>query len=197
MTRRQALDTELPEEKGGAPMKKKGWVCAAGILLLVLLAAQAVEAQQVPPAASRAGKFVFGAGLGLQGDTLDGTAFSLGLSGDYFLTHVLSIGPLLQMGFTGDLFQLGLSAQLKYTFDLPQLPELKPHVEAGIGFVYADLSQGGSDTSFLIPLGLGAEYKLSEKISLDTTLLFNFTDLNVGRGDSFFLTWLVGVKIPF
>lgn len=178
-------------------MKKKGWVRAAGILLLVLLAAQAVEAQQVPPAASRAGKFVFGAGLGLQGDTLDGTAFSLGLSGDYFLTHALSIGPLLQMGFTGDLFQLGLSAQLKYTFDLPQLPELKPHVEAGIGFVYADLSPGGSDTSFLIPLGLGAEYKLSEKISLDTTLLFNFTDLNVGRGDSFFLTWLVGVKIPF
>ncbi len=178
-------------------MKKKGWVRAAGILLLVLLAAQAVEAQQVPPASSRAGRFVFGAGLGLQADTLDGTAFALGLSGDYFLTHVLSIGPLLQMGFTGDLFQLGLSAQLKYTFDLPQIPKLNPHVEAGIGFVYADLNQGGSDTSFLIPLGLGAEYKLTEKISLDTTLLFNFTDLNVGRGDSFFLTWLVGVKIPF
>ncbi len=178
-------------------MKKKGWIRAAGILVLVFLVAQAAEAQQVPPAASRAGKFVFGAGLGLQSSTLDGTAFALGFSGDYFLTHSLSIGPLLQMGFTGDLFQLGLSAQLKYTFDLPQLPELKPYAGAGIGFVYADLNQGGSDTSFLIPLQLGAEYKLSEKLSLDTTLLFNFTDLNNGGGDSFFLTWLVGVKIPF
>ncbi len=181
-------------------MEKKGLIPAVCILLLVLLVAQPVEAQQIPEAASRAGKFVFGAGLGLQGYTSDGTAFALGLSGDYFLTNALSIGPLLQMGFTGDLFQLGLSAQLKYTFDIPQLPNLKPNVGVGIGFIYADLDQpGGSvdDTSFLIPLGLGVEYKLSEKISLDTNLLFNFTDLNVGGGDSFFITWLVGVKIPF
>lgn len=180
-------------------MEKKGLIPAVCIFFLVLLVAQAVEAQQVPPAASRAGKFVLGAGLGLQGDTPDGTAFALGFSGDYFLTNELSIGPLLQMGFTGDLFQLGLTAQVKYTFDLPQLPALKPHLEAGIGFIYADLDRpGGSvdDTNFLIPLGLGAEYKLTDRISLDTTLLFNFTDLDI-RDESFFITWLVGVKIPF
>jgi hypothetical protein len=185
--------------KGGTFMEKKGLIPAVCILLLVLLVPHAVEAQQVPEAASRAGKFVFGAGLGLQGYTADGTAFALGLSGDYFLTNALSIGPLLQMGFTGDLFQLGLTAQLKYTFDLPEIPALKPRVEVGIGFIYADLDQpGGSvdDTNFLIPLGLGAEYKLSDRISLDTTLLFNFTDLDV-RDESFFITWLVGVKIPF
>jgi opacity protein-like surface antigen len=177
-------------------MKRHGWIHAAGILLLVLLVAQAAEAQQAPPAASRAGKFAFGAGLGLLGDTPDGTAFALGFSGDYFLTNQLSIGPLLQMGFTGDLFQLGLTAQVKYTFDLPQIPQLKPHAEAGIGFVYADLDPGTDDINFLIPLGVGAEYKLSERLSLDTTLLFNFTDLDV-RDENFFITWLVGVKIPF
>ncbi len=183
-------------------MDKKGLFPAVCMLLLVLLVAQSVKAQQVPEVASRAGKFVFGAGLGLQGDTLDGTAFALGLSGDYYLTNALSIGPLLQMGFTGDLFQLGFSAQLKYTFDIPQLPELKPYLGVGIGFIYADFDQprgSESDTTFLVPLQLGAEYKLSEKISLDTTLLFNFTNLNVGGGvdDNFFITWLVGVKIPF
>lgn len=180
-------------------MEKKGLIPAVCTLLLVLLVAQAVDAQEIPATASRAGKFVFGAGLGLQGDTPDGTAFALGLSGDFFLTNELSIGPLLQMGFTGDLFQLGLTAQVKYTFDLPQIPALKPRIEAGIGFIYADLDRPeGSvdDTSFLIPLGLGAEYKLSDRISLDSTLLFNFTDLDI-RGESFFITWLVGVKFPF
>jgi opacity protein-like surface antigen len=197
MTRR-AL-SRLAGAKGGVIMKK-GLICAAVILAVVLPVAQAANAQQVPPPASRAGKFVFGAGLGLQGDTPDATAFSLGLSGDYFLTHEVSIGPLLQMGFTGDLFQLGLSAQAKYTLDLPQIPKLKPHFEAGIGFAYADLDQGGNrdadDASFIIPVGVGAEYKLSERVSLDTTLFFNFTDLNV-RDENFFITWLVGVKIPF
>jgi opacity protein-like surface antigen len=181
-------------------MEKKGLIPAAGILvLLLLLLAQAVAAQPLPPAASRAGTFVFGTGLGLQGDTPDGTAFALGLSGDYFLTHELSIGPLLQMGFTGGLFQLGLTAQVRYSFDLPQIPALTPRLEAGIGFIHADLDRRGrsvDDTSFLLPFGLGAEYKLSDRICLDTTLLFNFTDLDV-RDESFFVTWLVGVRLPF
>jgi len=180
-------------------MKAKGSVHAGVIFVLVLLLASVAEAQQVQPVERRTGRFVFGAGLGLAGDTPDGTAFALGFSGDYYLTQEFSIGPLLQMGFTGDLFQLGLTAQAKYTFDLPQLPALKPHVEAGIGFIYADLDRprgGEDDTSFLIPIGLGAEYKLSNRISLDTTLLFNFTDLNV-RDENFFITWLIGVKYPF
>jgi len=180
-------------------MKAKGSVYAGVLLVLLLLLASVAEAQQAQPEERRTGRFAFGAGLGFAGDTPDGTAFALGVSGDYYLTHELSIGPLLQMGFTGDLFQLGLTGQIKYTFDLPQIPALKPHIEAGIGFIYADLDRpggGGDDTSFLIPIGLGAEYKLNSRISLDTTLLFNFTDLNV-RDENFFITWLLGVKFPF
>ena len=183
-------------------MTKRALWLTGGLLLAVLLVGSVAEAQQVPSAVSRAGRFVFGAGLGLQGDTVDDTAFALGVSGDYYLNNNFSIGPLLQFGLTGDLFQLGLTAQAKYTFDLAGLSAIKPHVEAGIGFIYADLDlpdgRGGDDTSFLIPLGVGLEYRLSPRISLDTTLFFNFTDLDVRRGnDEFFLTWLVGVRIPF
>ena len=174
-----------------------------GSLLLAMLAIGAVaEAQQVPSSLSRAGRFVFGAGLGLQADTLDDTVFSFGLSGDYYLTSNFSIGPLVQFGLGGDLFQFGLSGQAKYTFDIPELPAIKPHIEGGIGFVYADLDRpggrGGDDTSFLVPLGVGFEYRINSSLSLDTTLLFNFTDLNIReRDDNFFLTWLVGLRIPF
>jgi hypothetical protein len=174
-----------------------------GCLLAAMLSIGALaEAQEVPSSLSRAGRFVLGAGLGLQADTLDDTVFAFGFSGDYYLTSNFSLGPLMQIGTSSDLFQFGLSAQAKYTFDIPEFPALKPHLEAGIGFLYADLDRpgvrGGDDTSFLVPLGVGFEYRFNPRLSLDTTLLFNFTDLNVrGGDDNFFLTWLIGVRIPF
>ena len=186
----------------GAAMRKRRFWFAGCLLLAALLVGTVAEAQQVPPSVSRAGRFVFGAGLGLQANTVDDTAFAVGLSGDYFFTNNLSIGPLMQFGLTSDLFQFGLSAQAKYTFDLPQVPELKPHMEGGIGFLYANLDRPGpgskDDTSFLIPLGVGLEYRLTPRLSLDTTALFNFTDVSVRNEDrNFFFTWLLGVKVPF
>jgi hypothetical protein len=82
------------------------------------------------------------------------------------------------------------------------VPELKPHVEGGIGFLYANLDRPGhgsrDDTSFLIPLGVGVEYRLSPRLSLDTTAFFNFTDINVKNTDrNFFFTWLLGLRVPF
>jgi hypothetical protein len=170
-----------------------------GLLLLAGVAEAQVARQDVPSAVSRAGRFVGGAYLGLQAGTLDGEAFALGGNLDYYFTNELSVGPLLQMGLTGDLFQLGLSGQVKYTMDVRQLPALKPHVEAGIGFVYASFENGRDedDVSFLLPLGFGLEYRVTRTLSLDTTVLLNFTDLDVGKEDGFFLTWLVGVRMPF
>jgi hypothetical protein len=185
-----------------ATMTKRGLWWAGSLWLGVALFSAVAEAQQVPASVSRAGRFVFGAGLGLHANTVDDTAFGIGLSGDYFLTNNISLGPLMQFGVTGDLFQFGLSAQAKYTFDLPQVPELKPHVEGGIGFLYANLDRPGpgsrDDTSFLIPVGVGLEYRLSPRLSLDTTAFFNFTDINVKNTDrNFFFTWLLGLRVPF
>jgi len=180
-------------------MDERSVIRAAVIIVVFLALTQFAEAQQESKD-QRTGRFFFGAGLGLQGDTPDGTASALGFSGDYYITEKFSIGPLLQMGFTDDLFQLGLTAQAKYTFDLAEIPELKPHIEAGIGFIYSDLDRKSrrdeDDASFLIPLGIGAEYRLTNSISLDTTFLFNLTNLDV-RDENFFFTWLVGLKFPF
>ena len=150
-------------------------------------------------ASDRKGRFALGGALGFMTDTPDSTAFALGLSGDYYLTEGFSIGPLLQMGFTGDLFMIAPSAQAKYTFDLGGIPNLKPYAQAGIGFIYADLKRGGektNDTSFIIPFGLGAEYKLTNAISLDGTVLLNATNLDV-RNENLFVTFLFGLKFAF
>lgn len=180
-------------------MKEKRLICAGVIIVVILAFTQFAEAQQVLSEDNRVGRFILGGGLGLQAATPDGTAFALGFTGDYYLTQGFSIGPLLQMGFTGDLFQLGFTGQAKYTFDIKEIPALKPHIQAGIGFIYSNLDRDGGheeDVSFLIPLGIGTEYRLTNSVSLDTTFLFNFTNLDV-RDNHFFFTWLVGVKYRF
>ncbi len=181
-------------------MKQRRLICVGFIIVVFLAFTQFAEAQRVLSEDQRTGRFIIGGGLGLQANTPDGTAFAFGFGGDYYLTQGFSIGPLFQFGFTGDLFQFGFSGQAKYTFDLKEIPALKPHVEAGVGVIYADLDRGrgGSehDTSFLFPLGIGAEYRLTNSISVDNTFLFNLTDLEV-RDRHFFFTWLVGLKYRF
>jgi len=181
-------------------MRERRLICVGAMIVVALALTRFSEAQNAQPADPRAGRYIFGADLGLQASTPDGTAFAFAFSGEYYVTQGFSLGPLLQMGFTGDLFQFGLTYQAKYTFDLKEIPALKPHIEAGIGVIYADLDRGRwrgeNDFSFLIPLGIGAAYRLTHSISLDNTFLFNFTDLDV-RDTHFFFTWLVGLKYRF
>jgi opacity protein-like surface antigen len=146
-------------------------------------------------------KFVAGVAGGLHIGTPDDAACAFALYGDYYLTRELSVGPLFQTGFTRDFYHTALSAQARYTFDLPGIPKLKPHAQAGIGIIHGDIDQkdfrlGESDTSFIIPMGVGVEYKLRESIILDTAFLLNFTNLDV-RDKRVFGTWLIGVKVPF
>ena len=181
-------------------MKERRLICAGVNIVVFVALTQFAGAQGVQSKDERAGRFMLGGGLGLQANTSDGTAFAFGFGGDYYLTQGFSIGPLFQFGFTGNLFQFGFSGQAKYTFDLEEIPALKPHIEAGVGVIYADLDRGRgrseNGASFLFPLGIGAEYRLSKSISVDNTFLFNFTDLDV-RDKHFFFTWLVGLRYRF
>ncbi|MGH7829807.1 MAG: outer membrane beta-barrel protein, partial [Candidatus Binatia bacterium] len=142
-------------------MKRTSMLRMAGMaVILALLLPASVTAQQRDE--RRQGRFSLGIDVGPQFGTADSTAFTLGFNGDYFLTHNLSVGPLLQVGLTDDLFQFGPSAQLKYTFDID--PRLKANLQGGIGFIYAELDRRGRDphdTSFLIPVGPGLEYRVA------------------------------------
>lgn len=122
-----------------------------------------------------------GAAIGFLGNTPDGTAFATNLHADYFLNRQISIGPLAQFAVTGDLFQLGVSGQVKYWLDLPGLDNRwKVNIQGGLGFLYADLHS--SDASWLIPIGIGVDYALTQQLSLVSTFLLNFADVDTGRG---------------
>ena len=144
--------------------------------LTLVAAASAAWAADAQP-----GSWTFGAGAGFLGDTPDGTAFAMNFYADAFLTRTLSLGPLLQFGFTGDLSQIGVSGQVKYWIDIPGTANrLKVVPEAGIGFVHTGFRD--DDTSWLIVLGASADYRLTDKLSVTGTLLLNFTSLDTGPG---------------
>ena len=137
----------------------------------------------------REGHVGIGLGFGLLAGTEDGTAFGLLINGDYFLSHHLSVGPLLQLGFDDDFTLIGFSGQLKYTFDVPASPHLHPNIQGGLGFVYID--NGKHDTDLLVPLGGGLDVDVTSNLSLGTTLLINVTGLE----DDIYLSWIFGFRL--
>lgn len=177
-------------------MKHKSLALIAGMALALALSLPLSAQAQAPD--RRDGRLSLGAEIGFLFGTADSTAFGLALNGDYFLNQNLSVGPLVQFGLTDDLFQFGPSVQLKHTYDIDQ--RLTANLQGGIGFIYAELERRGrdrDDTSFLVPLGGGLEYRIGNDISLGTTVLFNFMDLDRVRSENFYLSVLGGLKFRF
>jgi hypothetical protein len=122
-----------------------------------------------------------GATMGFLANTPDDTAFALNFNAEAKINKQLSIGPLLQLGFTDDLTLVGISGQGKYDIGIPDVSDrFKVILQGGIGFVHADV--GPSDTSFLIPIGVGVDYQINPGLAFKSDLLLNFTDLDIGRG---------------
>jgi Outer membrane protein beta-barrel domain len=177
-------------------MKQKAVALVGGIVLVIAFALPFSVLAQTSQ--RRDGRFTLGADVGAHLSTPDSTAFALAFNGDYFLSHNLSLGPLVQIGLTDDLFLFGPSVQLKYTHDFNE--RLSANLQGGLGFIYAELDRGGpdrDDATFLIPVGPGVEYKLTDDVSLGSTLLFNFTNLNGVRNERIFVSLLGGLKVRF
>lgn len=131
----------------------------------------------------RAGQWSGGAGVGFLGDTPDGVLeFAFNGHADYFLTERISVGPLAQYAGVGNDFLFGLSAQAKYWWDIPGMTATRLVVQGGVGFVRAGIKDTDSGTantygSFLIPIGIGIDHAVSERLSLTADLFLNFTSL--------------------
>jgi hypothetical protein len=177
-------------------MRKKILAFFGYASLLAALSIPASAAAQLSPE-QRAGRFELGAQIGGVFGTPDDTAFGLVGHGDYFFSQNFSIGPMLQLGWTSDYFQIGPSVQFKYTYDIDT--RWKANAQAGLGFMFADLDarKDKDDTGILIPLGAGIDYRLTNNLALGATLLFNFTDLDKVRNENFNISLLGGVKFRF
>jgi hypothetical protein len=125
-----------------------------------------------------------GAGMGFLGSTPDGVAeFAINGHADYFVTERFSIGPLAQYAGVGNDFLFGLSAQARYWWDIPGTDHVaKLVLQGGLGFVRAGIKDTDSGTantygSFLIPIGVGVDYAVTERLAITADFLLNFTSL--------------------
>lgn len=175
----------------------------SGIVLLLVLflsISPDVLAQGQSAAKQLPGKWALGAEAGLQAGTASNdTALALGLNADYYLDQYFSVRPLMQLGFTDDQTQIGVPAQAKHTFDFLGVPELKPHLQAGLGFLDMDQPPAGpknNETGFLVPFGGGLEWELSKNLVLGSTFLLNFTDADIQRErpDNLSMTGFFGLR---
>lgn len=148
-------------------------------LMAVVLGSPAASIAQVTETSP--GRITGGGGIGFMGATPDGTAFALNGYVDQFFARYFSVGPLAQFALTGNMTLFGLSGQAKYWFDIPESGNrAKLVIQAGLGFVHAD--RLNSDTSFLIPLGVGLDYAVNPSLAMTANFILNFMDLDTGNG---------------
>jgi hypothetical protein len=96
--------------------KVLAWALVVGMIIGLIWGAaeRTVQAAEQTDETSRNGESATptwsgGAPVGFLSNTPDGTAFAFNLHADRFLQRNVSFGPLLQLGFTGDLTQVGFS----------------------------------------------------------------------------------------
>lgn len=132
---------------------------------------------------SKADQWSGGAGMGFLGDTPDGVLeFAFNGHADYFVSDRVSLGPLAQYAGVGNDFIFGLSAQAKYWWDIHGMAGTRLVVQGGVGFVRAGIKDTDSGTantygSFLIPIGIGIDHAVTERLSVTADLFLNFTSL--------------------
>ena len=120
----------------------------------------------------------FGSDIGFLADTANDTVFTLSFQGDYYLDSDFSIGPQVLITPGGDLTQLTFAGIARYHIPMGSV-SLVPF--GGIGFVYGDYERRGNDdreASYSFPFGATAAFHVTQTISLASTLIFTFQDLD-------------------
>lgn len=149
------------------------------------------------PSADRAEKVAAGGAIGF---TLEPDTFLMTGHGEYFVSDIVAVGALLQLGVGDDRLIVAPTANVKAVFDLPDYRHLKPFVHGGLGLGYLEKERGGDDEDdegFLLNFGFGADYFLNESVSLGNSVLFNFLPDKV-LGERFFFSWqFVSATVTF
>lgn len=155
------------------------------------------------PARADDNRWGFGSGLGFTTGTVNNTVLTLGFNADYYVDRNFSIGPMMQITPTGDLFQIAFAGVGRYHFRFNNGINFVPYT--GVGLIHADLDKGTgpsridrNDTSWFIPIGLSLEYQVVRNIALTSTLQVNLHEINLAPSlpekDGTSITLLFGFK---
>jgi Outer membrane protein beta-barrel domain len=130
----------------------------------------------------RPGRWSGGAGVGFLANSPDGPEPALAGHAQYFVTERLSAGPLVQYAGAGNDVIAGLSIQVRYWWSILASGRARLVVQGGVGFVHALIEDADSgaeetDTSFVVPVGIGIDYAVTDRIAVTADLILNVTSL--------------------
>jgi len=138
----------------------------------------------IPSVRADENRWGFGSGIGFTSGTVNGTVFTLGLNVDYYIDRNFSIGPMMLISPTGDLFQISWAGVGRYHFRFNNGVNLIPFI--GFGLTHADLDRGTgpgridrNDTSWYVPLGFSLEYQVIRNVAISSSLIVNLHDINL------------------
>ena len=158
--------------------------------LIALLAPMSVGAQEV----AKESKFSVQGGAGL---TASPDSFLLEFEGAYEFGNGFAAGPAIQFGLDDHFLLVSPTIFGRYGFDLSgvsqkQLRPLTPYLQSGMGFTYIEEGRRNTrdEADFLINLGVGADYALTDHVSVGSRMLFNFLPDKV-LGQGFYYSWQV------
>ncbi len=163
---------EIKEEKRMRDKWIKTIVAIALLLLALTLSHQQVRAQ---------GPWEVGADVGFLADTVNDEVFTLNFQADYYVDSSISVGPQVIFTPGGDLTQVTFAGVGRYHIPLGAV-SIVPF--GGIGFVYADYDSGrrdDDDISYTFPIGTSANFHISQSVSLASTLLMTFQDIDLNN----------------
>lgn len=127
----------------------------------------------------------------------------LGFELPYAFDQWVSAGPMLQVGIDNENTIVAPSANVTITIaDLPgkALDRIRPSVSVGLGFAVIgddDRQNANTGVGFLIPVGLGVEYPVSDRLSLGSQMTLNFLPEDT-LNQQFWFSWQVGtIRIAF
>jgi hypothetical protein len=159
----------------------------AALSLAGLATAGGAHADVTDPGPSR---WSGGAGVGFLGNSPDGPEPALAGHAQYLVTDRLSVGPLVQYAGAGNDVIVGLSMQVRYWWSILARGRARLVVQGGVGFVHAVIEDADSgaektDSSFVIPVGMGLDYAVTPRIAVTADLVLNVTSLggDVSVGD--------------
>ncbi len=100
----------------------------------------------------------------------------LGLEAPIHITKNYSVGPWMQLGVAKSTVELLFSANSRYTVDVfttGNLRKLRPYLQGGLGVAYLKVKGAKGIAEFMINMGLGAEYQLSDHMFVASDVMFN------------------------
>lgn len=141
--------------------------------------------------------FSIRAGVGL---TADPTTFLLGVSVPFAISESVALGPALQFGVDDHTTFLAPTWSGEYRIHIEDL-DLVPYVHAGAGIAYIEKERRGpgddDDLGFLLAFGIGADFWVSDQLSVGSRATFNIMPDEVENESFIFSLQLLTGRFSF